>query len=127
MINTLPLNTAQNILLTITPDSTVPKGGLSYKKLSNHLFVEKKPVVVDIISGHHDTLTTYSQVQIRLTEKQKNHLAARIDYRNSVGVLVPTSGRFTLNPTTLPKGALHGTPGNGITEWQLHATLPLSA
>ena len=127
MINTLPLNTTQNILLTITPDTTVPKGGLSYKKLSNHLFIEKKPVVVDIISGRHSTLNTYSQAQIRLTEKQKNHLAARIDYRNSVGVLVPTSGRFILDPTTLPKDALHATPGNGLTEWHLHATLPLAA
>lgn len=126
MINTLPLNTNQNILLIIKPDISVPKGGLSYKKLINHLLVEKKPVVVDIIEGHHSTLNTYSRVQIRLTEKQKNHLAARIDYKTSVGVLVPTHGRFIIDPTTLPKDALHGTPGNGITEWQLCATLPLN-
>ena len=127
MINTLPLNTNQNIHITIGPDHTEPKGGLSYKKLINHLLIEKKPVVVDIIEGHHSTLTTYSQVQIRLTEKQKNHLAARIDYKTSMGVLVPTHGRFIIDPTALPEGNLHSTPGNGLTEWQLHATLPLTA
>ena len=126
MINTLPLNTTQNIHLTISPDNTKPKGGLSHKKLFTHLLTEKKPVIVDITTGHHSSLTTYSRAQIRLTEKQKKHLTVRIDYKTSMGVLVPTSGRFTIDPTALPDGALHASPGTGLTEWELFVTLPLN-
>lgn len=130
MNNTLPINMSQNVTMRIRANPVARKG--AYRNVLDALSSDTAPhpVIVDVISGHHDFGRSYSEAQIRLSEGQKRHLAARIEYSEPLGMFTPKEGRFMINPRTLPTESLKVHWGNQYAvepEWYVEVTLPVSA
>ena len=104
MNNTLPIDMSQNVTMRIRANPVARKGGVPYRSVLGALLsdADPRPVIVDVISGYHDLGRSSSDAQIRLSEDQKRHFAARIDYSEPLGIFTPKGGRFMIDPRTLP-------------------------
>jgi len=130
MNNTLPIDMSQNVTMRIRANLVARKGGVPYRSVLDALSSDTapRPVIVDVISGSHDFGRSYSEAQIRLSEGQKRHLVARIEYSEPLGVFTPKSGRFVIDPLTLPADSLKVDWGNQYEaepEWSINVTLPV--
>ena len=131
MNNTLPINMSQNVTMRISANPGARKGGVPYRSVLDVLSSDTAPhpVIVDVVSGHHGLGRSYSEAQIRLSEDQKRHLAARIEYSEPLGMFTPKEGRFMINPRTLPAENLKIHWGDQYAvepEWYIEVTLPVS-
>lgn len=100
-INTIPINKEATLLrVELEPDESARQGGLRISDVLDHMFNSGNPqhVVVDIYDGHYSSIISYSNARIRIPGVPRKYLAARIKYRDELGVLTPTQGRIILDP-----------------------------
>ena len=94
----------QNITLKIQTDTTVPKGGLTYRTVLGALLSDTAPapVYVDITGATSLIGNQYSSARIRFVDSPKRYLAAQIRYSENLGDLMPRTGSFVIDPRTIP-------------------------
>lgn len=128
-----PDNLEQGITLKIQADTTIPKGGLTYRTVLGALLSDTAPapVAVDITGATSLIRNRYSSARIRFVDNPKRYLAAQIRYSVNLGELMPSTGSFVIDPRTVPTDHFEVHWGNmdspNNTEWVLKVTMPMSA
>lgn len=123
----------QNITLKIQADTTVPKGGLTYRTVLGALLSDTAPtpLAVDITGATSLIGNRYSSARIHFPDAPQKYLAVQIRYSENLGERIPHTGSFVIDPRTIPADHFEvhwgnmGSPNN--TEWVLKVTMPMSA
>jgi hypothetical protein len=129
----IPDGYEQDITLKIQADTTVPKGGLTYRTVLGALLSDTAPVpvAVDITGATSLIGNRYSSARIRFVDNPKRYLAAQIRYSVNLGELMPSTGSFMIDPRTIPDEHFEVHWGNmaspNNTDWVLKVTMPMSA
>lgn len=129
----IPDGYEQDITLKIQADTTVPKGGLTYRTVLGALLSDTAPVpvAVDITGATSLIGNRYSSARIRFVDNPKRYLAAQIRYSVNLGELMPSTGSFMIDPRTIPDEHFEVHWGNMAsshnTDWVLKVTMPMSA
>lgn len=127
-----PDNLEQGITLKIQADTTVPKGGLTYRTVLGAILSDTAPapVAVDITGATSLIGNRYSSARIRFVDNPKRYLAAQIRYSVNLGELMPSTGSFMIDPRTISDEHFEVHWGNMAsphnTDWVLKVTMPLS-
>lgn len=132
-MNNTPDNREQDITLKIQADTTVPKGGLTYRTVLGALLSDSAPapLAVDITGATSLIGNRYSSARIHFPDAPKKYLATQIRYSENLGERMPNTGGFVIDPRTIPADRFEVHWGNmgslNNTEWVLRVTMPLSA
>ena len=130
-VNCIPINKESTLVrVEIRPNKTTRQGGLQIDDVLDYLFNHDglQHVVVDIHEGYHSRISNYSLAHIRIPGVARKYLAARINYKDSLGVFVPQTGIFALDlkdETITQNMRIHRGPKYG-NDWsiELHLWLP---